>query len=67
MIRQYDLFDNHGVDKINDIENSIHELVKRNEEQAVSYQRQIRCLFGKINFLENYILDMEGLRRLQEK
>lgn len=62
------VFENEQID-LNDIKNSLIELTRRNEEQAiqaVSYQRQIKCLFGKINFLENYILDIRGQELLDK-
>ena len=66
MLKIHNLFEGEQSD-IQDLKNSITELTKRLEEQSISNDRVRRCLFAKIDFLENYCLQMNGQRILEAK
>jgi hypothetical protein len=66
MLKVHDLYENE-VSEIHDLRNSVRELTKRLDEQAISNDRVRRCLFAKIDFLENYCLQMYGQRILEAK
>jgi hypothetical protein len=66
MLKIHDIFEGEQ-NEINDLKNSVRELTKRLEEQALSNDRVRRCLFAKIDFLENYCLQMYGQRILEAK
>jgi hypothetical protein len=66
MLKVHDLYENE-VSEIHDLRNSVRELTKRLDEQAISNDRVRRCLFAKIDFLENYCLDLLGQRVLNAK